>query len=972
MIHLIPLQESLTEQVAAKLVKRKESPDSILMVVPSRRMRVFLLNALGRHFSGSFFPPRILTVDGFFNCLHHRLYPVDTEASELESAIAMDGTLNHTFPKGGYGGPPGAEFLDRYPRVRRFLNALEECLVEGAEWEKIDRDVFSRYVELGDYHREYREFLTQLPHLTEDYVRRLARAGKASRGMIYSRVAEASEKGEVLVPRGVERIVFVGLTALNRSEQRVLARMFKDFPAELFIRTDAVALEDPDSPFSLQKETVTLLGGSPEYPSGKSTSWNRFSGKVTLHPSLDRETMMAALFRELRDALAGCEDAEDLLRIGVVLPDPSALVPFIQGVVSRFNMRERNIPFNITLGYPFSRTPLFQLMGCMLNLIRDREGDRIPASRYLDLLRHPYVKISGGDGERDLILRRALHHVESWIQRENRMHVTLTELETEAGRMEGEGGALAREALAAMHRRFVPGDTGDLDSLCGGLREGIRALREEKGYLFLTDTVDMALSALEELREFIRDSGEDPLRGSLRARTAFIHNYLGHREIRFQGSPLEGIQVMGLLEFRGLSFDRVFVLDAVEGVLPGNRKHDALLPRDVRAALGIRQHTDWERLFAVDFFSLTAASRVDVFWSEDAGWAPAHRSRFIERMILEVEKQGEAPLPETRFNLRFVPPEIHLARIHKDETIREKLNSMAFSPSALETYLHCPLQFYFQRILGLDVRERLEADPDAGELGSLLHQALFRFYGGEKPAVPESADLESRLQSILEREYRDRGFDPDSGIGRMRMWMFQRRLMAFVTADIASMNETGTRLLGLEMDYRAEILVAGLDKPVPLMGRCDRVEKEGILVRVVDYKSGGYFSPRSRDGIPAEVPDLHLLAEGEYKKALARVTASLKGFQLYAYMLMLQEKDQISPENLLADYVFLRETDEKNRRVPVFKSSLSQEDRCEQIRRFRLHLDALIRDIFLRPEFLPIPNESHCQYCPFRTPCGNI
>ncbi len=971
MIHLVPLNESLVDAVARFLAGKGRDLSSTLVVYPSRRLRVFLLDALGRHFPGAFFPPHLLTVDGFFQALHTRMEPAALEASELDAVLVLDAVLKDLFPAGTYGLTPGNDFLDRYPRLLQFMGAVEECLVEGARLEEIDRNVYSRFVELGEYHREYKDFLARLPRVVEGYTIGLARMNRASRGMIYSRVAAAAEAGEIALPDGLERVVFMGLSALNRSEQRLLQRIFSDQAVELFMRTDADALADDDSPFALQRQTLDLLGGE-RGPAGESrTRWNAFAGRVKLHPCGDRETMMAALYRELSAAVATCRTPAELLRIGVVLPDAGALVPFVQGVVSRFDMNMREIPFNITLGYPFSRTPLFQLLDGMLNLARQRRGDLFPARLYLDLLRHPYVKLSGGGEDADALLRGALHRAESWIHRENRLQVSPQEIELQAEESVA-GGAAAREAVAAMHRRFLPGGSDDLDSLCAGLEQGIRPLREVPGYLFLADTVDAALAALEELRGLIRDARPGVLEGSLKAGANFIHNYLAHREIHFQGSPLKGIQVMGLLEFRGLSFDRVYVLDAVEGTLPRSRKQDPLLPRDVRAALGIRQHTDWEQLFAVDFFSLTAASQVNVFWSEDAGWAPAHRSRFIERMLLEVEKQGGGSLPEVRFVPRFQPPQVRLSRVNKDETIRAKLSVMAFSPSALETYLHCPLRFYFQRILGLDQRQRLETDPDAGELGGLLHQALFRLYGGENPVIPDPGAWDSRLQAILEEEYRRGGFDPDSGVGRMRLWMFQQRLADFVLTDLEKLRENGTRLLGLEKEYHAEIAVEGVGNPVPLTGRCDRVEQQGNRVRVVDYKSGGSFRASTKEGIPEEAPELHNLPEAEYSDALESMAGNLKGFQLYTYMLMLHGKDAIPLEHLDAEYVFLRETEDRNRRVPVFKDALSAEERAEQIRRFRSHLDVLIRDIFLRADFIPIPDEQNCKHCPFRTPCGNI
>ena len=40
----------------------------------------------------------------------------------------------------------------------------------------------------------------------------------------------------------------------------------------------------------------------------------------------------------------------------------------------------------------------------------------------------------------------------------------------------------------------------------------------------------------------------------------------------FEGTPVRGLQVLGVLETRNLSFDRVFVLDVNEEVLPDTRK----------------------------------------------------------------------------------------------------------------------------------------------------------------------------------------------------------------------------------------------------------------------------------------------------------------------------------------------------------------------------------------------------------------
>ena len=77
-----------------------------------------------------------------------------------------------------------------------------------------------------------------------------------------------------------------------------------------------------------------------------------------------------------------------------------------------------------------------------------------------------------------------------------------------------------------------------------------------------------------------------------------------------------------------------------------------------------------------------------------------------------------------------------------------------FSVSALESYAFCPMQYFMQRILGLDEEEPPEEYISAREKGSLIHNILFNFYTylREEKATDRPWQFRDRLFAITGTE----------------------------------------------------------------------------------------------------------------------------------------------------------------------------------------------------------------------------
>jgi inactivated superfamily I helicase len=148
------------------------------------------------------------------------------------------------------------------------------------------------------------------------------------------------------------------------------------------------------------------------------------------------------------------------------------------------------------------------------------------------------------------------------------------------------------------------------------------------------------------------------------------------------------MQVLGALETRNLHFERVFVLDANEGVLPEAGAAGTLLPFAVRRALKLSTAQDQEQIAAYHFAQLSAGARELHMFSVESG--EKERSRFAEQLLWEMQKKkgttGGSNLVrqiQYRVSLEARPP----AAVEKTSEVADWLRVHEHSATGLNDYL---------------------------------------------------------------------------------------------------------------------------------------------------------------------------------------------------------------------------------------------------------------------------------------------
>src|SRR5690606_21921752 len=180
-----------------------------------------------------------------------------------------------------------------------------------------------------------------------------------------------------------------------------------------------------------------------------------------------------------------------------------------------------------------------------------------------------------------------------------------------------------------------------------------------------------------------------------------VNQLVNSEAIDFQGEPLQGLQVMGLLETRLLCFENIILLSANEGKLPLGNSQNTYLPFDVRQHFDLHTFLENDSIYAYHFYRLLQGSSNihRLFNALSSGVNTGEKSRFITQLEIEdTHHQIENIIIENSSE----PISKETIEIEKTASVLEKLEEWKsrVSASHLTSYIYNPIDFYLTKILG--------------------------------------------------------------------------------------------------------------------------------------------------------------------------------------------------------------------------------------------------------------------------------
>ena len=228
-----------------------------------------------------------------------------------------------------------------------------------------------------------------------------------------------------------------------------------------------------------------------------------------------------------------------------------------------------------------------------------------------------------------------------------------------------------------------------------------------------------------------------------------LQERLSTQMVAFSGSPLRGLQILGLFETRALNFKNVIVVDVNEGLLPTLNIYEPLIPREVMIKLDLDRLELEEEIQRYGFMRLiSAAHHVHLIYQQNKDRT---RSRFLEELIWEQEERasriGAVDIVRGAFEVAVDKKQ---RVIPKTVAMVDYLKNFRFSASSINTYLQNPYAFYCRYVLGLKITDDLLEDPESRHIGTFIHDLLEETLGkfaGKKPV------LDAGFQKICFRKY---------------------------------------------------------------------------------------------------------------------------------------------------------------------------------------------------------------------------
>ena len=434
--------------------------------------------------------------------------------------------------------------------------------------------------------------------------------------------------------------------------------------------------------------------------------------------------------------------------------------------------------------------------------------------------------------------------------------------------------------------------------------------------------------------------------------------------------------MLGVLETRLLHFKKLFLLDAVEELLPGTNPFDPLLPDPLRRLLGLPDARERDNVSGYNFYRLLMGADEAVIYYQ-SGIQPglldskSVRSRFVEQLLWEQEKKdkrlvetGDDLIRPVTFPTSALPTGIKpipvTDSIHRN--LKNKLADKGLSPSRLDLYMNCPKRFFYSYLTNIRPIAKVDEEGDQSEFGSLIHEVLREFL---TPCIGRKTDLASLDPGPLLTLFTDT-FKASGLFARLpfdtRMSLIEatrRRLQEFLKKQ-----EQAT-LIGLEMKLATDISIAGLS--IPLTGHLDRIERRHEGITILDYKTGGGVIPKKSFWGDMELWD-RLRNNGREtmdSMLLPDLAKSVRSVQLPVYVYLFNECEKEKPN----DAGLIKLAEDGNTQL-IFGPKWTDEERIEAVDEMTpLLIKAIIRHMLNADQFTAQPGTG-CQWCDFKAPCG--
>ncbi|MCX5781351.1 MAG: PD-(D/E)XK nuclease family protein, partial [Elusimicrobia bacterium] len=836
--------------------------------------------------------------------------------------------------------------------IRAFIDHLD---IEAVPAEKLKG--VSRSAEIGyDLPKDINELLISIAEIKNAFQEFMEKEKKYSKGYLYKKAAQEIKN----IPlEEFDHIFFCNLFYLHKTEKGILKHLYNTKKGKFFFQgnnTDWPQLK------SLAKDLGCTINSPSPSPlssplNGEDKRELRQEREPNIHVYSAQDThAQCSLAREIVSKISDREKAV------LVIPDSDAVMPALAELSNELT------DFNVSLGYPLSRTGVFSLLDDIKNAQSSKNDKGYYAKDFIGVLKNPLVK-NLKLLDNPSITRVLVHKIEEALIGENdeaniagTLFVNFDDIVKDK--------SIFQELASSLDSMGIPAEQSKLievfeelykfgfkmweqiDSF-GSFVSSVRVLVEKLLSDNYFSTYQLNIRAMDRLLNIIEEfEGSSFLNEKFDKDEIFkiFEQRLSSEMVSFTGSPLKGFQILGPLEVRSLNFETVIIMDMNESVMPNLKIQEALIPRDIMIDLGLTRIEKEEEIQRYHFSGLiSGAKEAHLIYCDSDKF---ERSRFLERIIWEKQKKANSIEPlsvfEPKFNFKISPEK---KEKQKTKEIVKYLLEYPYSPTSVNTYISCPMKFYFQYVFGLKEKDDVAEEVERVDVGNFIHKFLENILGGfiGKPYVLDESfrklffsELDKKFSKEFERKMKSDIF--------LLKEVVKIAMNRFLKNEVSRVSEIEA-ILGIEKNLKGTYNNRKFDIKI------DRIDslKDSTCV-ILDYKTGNVIKSASLKTLEKTASDM---SRETIKKAV-------KSLQLPIYMYFVSQTQKIDMQKLNAGLYDL-----KKGKIELF---YKDEDSSERKQKFDIcmkSLDFILNEI--TDESAPFKADDadsrQCQQCPFYYNC---
>lgn len=734
--------------------------------------------------------------------------------------------------------PWGAMILRDFDEIDKNLVKADHLFRILKEHKKIEEDFEFNVADIDEFYRFWDTFSARkLTSLQDEFIKTWEVLGKVYNefrnqlisknicyeGMAYRNVFENVRAGKFT--KRYDKYIFAGFNQLNKCEEGIIQALLKNDLAETYWDTDKFYLEEKNREAGkfLRENFANLNINSPQW---KDDNFSKNELKIKFIGAPLEVSQAKVLGNEIAGLLNN-----NYVKTAIILPDDKLLISVLHSIP---DITEK---VNITMGFSFKNSLLYSFTESLRSLQLNCRGEGSKAVYYhkdiITVLMHPYIRS---------VNLQAINKAVNSVKSGNIVYASQKSILT-----------LFAEPPEIISLIFSKNDSAEsslkyLNNIFSKLFEVINS--DKKTSYFENEILSKAFSLLNRTGDIVSKHAAEIINETF---WNVITESFSRIKVPFSGDPLEGIQIMGMLETRSLDFDNVIILSVNEGILPPETGSSSFIPYALKKAFRMPVGEDTEADYAYYFYRLLQrAKNVTLIYNTETGVISAgEKSRFIMQVQSELAEynrnikteeyllSGDIDLPERK----------EISIVKTTEVLNILKNEKQFSATALSTYINCPLQFYFKKAAKLKEEEEVEEYFSAAAFGNIFHQIMQNIYSDDEGNEITQGIIDRKITYIKENFdevwkkacHQLKEYSEFAEIKLGKNLLYKRVIEKLVNKVLlCDKQQAPFKIVALESDAEKEFTVNVNNEKikVKLFGRLDRVELKDNIIRIIDYKSG--------------------------------------------------------------------------------------------------------------------------------------